>query len=140
MAKNSELAGLLKGLQPTPSEGKYCIGTFDEAQLMGIANYLPHIIGIFRESEGITVIFSEEAASALEIYTDKKMEGPFALIALKASSSLFSIGLLAKVTDALAKEGIACNAFSAYHHDHLLVPYEKKDAALAALLKLQKTA
>jgi hypothetical protein len=139
MAKNG-LPLLLKSLQPRLSNGKYCIGTFDEAQLMGIANYLPHIFGIFRESEGITVVFADEAKPALEAYTDKKIEGPFALITLKVESPLSSVGLLAAVTAALAKEGIACNAFSAYHHDHLLVPHGKRDAALAALKKLEAQA
>ena len=138
MADN--VSALLKNLLPALSEGKFFVGTFPEAQMMGLAGYLSYIICIFREDEGLTAVFREEAKEELGRYTEKKMEGPFALLTLQADSSLFSVGLLSRVTGALAKEGIACNAFSAYHHDHLLVPYEKKDAALVALKNLQKSA
>jgi len=135
-----ELKQLLRSLSPSLPDGKYCIGTFDEAQMMGLANYLQYIICIFREKEGLTAVFEEKAREQLSIYTEKKFEGPFALITLQANSPLLSVGLLAKVTGALAAEGIACNAFSAFHHDHLLVPFELREKALAALKKLQKSA
>ena len=135
-----DLRSILKSLSPRLNEGKYFMGTFSEAQMMGLAGYLQYIVCIFRESEGITAVFREEAKDAMSRYTDRKMEGPFALITLDVVSSLFSVGLLARVADSLAKEKIPCNAFSAYHHDHLLVPYDKREAALAALKKLQKTA
>jgi hypothetical protein len=134
------LKQLLRGLSPSLAEGKYFVGTFPEAQMVGLANYLQNIICIFREEEGLTAVFWEVVREPLSIYTEKKIEGPFALITLKANSSLMSVGLLARVSAALAKEGIACNAFSAFHHDHLLVPYESREKALAALKKLQKSA
>ena len=138
MAEN--IGALLKSLSPALAEGKYFFGTFSEAQMMGLASYLSYIICIFRESEGLTAVFRQEAKEELARYTEKRMEGPFALITLQANSPLFSVGLLARVSGALEKEGIACNAFSAYHHDHLLVPFEKKEAALVALKNLQKSA
>ena len=140
MAQKDELKSLLRSLSPVLSDGKYCIGTFDEAQMMGLAGYIKYIVGIFREREGITAIFSDEAQEALSVYTSTKIHGGFALITLDAISPLLSIGLLARVTDALAKEKIACNAYSGYYHDHLLVPYEKREAALSTLKKLQKSA
>ncbi len=134
----NDLRALLKSLSPSLAEGKCFIGTFPEAQMMGLANYLNHIICIFREKEGITAVFEEAASEPLSIYSEKKFVGPFALITLQADSPLLSVGLLARVTETLAKEKIPVNAFSAYHHDHLLVPYEKREAALSALKKLQK--
>jgi uncharacterized protein len=140
MAKQGDLKTLLRTLEPALEQGKYCMGTFDESQIMGIAGYLQYIAGIFREKEGITAIFSDEVRREMSLYTETKIEGPFALITLRVISPLLSVGLLAKITDALAKEGIPANAFSAYYHDHILVPYEKRDEALAALKKLQKSA
>ena len=140
MAKQDDLKTLLRTLAPALDEGKYCMGTFDEAQIMGIAGYLKYIAGIFREKEGITAIFSDEAKTELSLYTATKIEGPFALLTLGVISPLLSVGLLAKVTETLAREKIPANAFSAYYHDHILVPYEQRDAALAALKKLQKSA
>lgn len=133
------LRQLLRNLSPGLSEGKCWVGTFSESQVMGLSGYLQYIICIFREKEGLTAVFQEEVKGELERYTEKKIEGPFALITLQVDSRLMAVGLLAKVSETLAKEKIPANAFSAYFHDHLLVPYEKKDAALAELKKLQKS-
>jgi uncharacterized protein len=37
------------------------------------------------------------------------------------------------VTSALADLGIACNVLVGYHHDHLLVPFDRAEEAVAAL-------
>ena len=129
---------LLRRLSPSLADGKYCYASVDESQLMAVANYLGYIACIFREEEGLTLVFSDEIKDEMESISQVKLAGPFALITLKTNSDLMAVGLLAKVTAALAKEKIPANAFSAYHHDHLPVPYEKKDAALASLKKLQK--
>lgn len=121
---------------PEIAKGKYFFASVDESQLMTVAGYLDYIIGIYREEEGLTLVFSDEIKEEMESISQEKVAGPFALITLKMNSDLFAVGLLASVTGALAKEKIAVNAFSAYHHDHLLVPYGKKDAALAVLKKL----
>ncbi|MFA5930619.1 MAG: ACT domain-containing protein [Candidatus Micrarchaeia archaeon] len=124
-----------KNLLPSLSDGKYFVGTFPEAQMMGLAGYLQHIICIFREDEGLTVVFSENAKSALEIYTDKKMQGPFALITLRAPTSLLDVGITAAFSSALAREKIPANVYAGYCHDHVLVPYDKRGAALQILQK-----
>ncbi|MCX6770924.1 MAG: ACT domain-containing protein [Candidatus Micrarchaeota archaeon] len=138
MAGKDELKLLLRSLSPSLSEGIYCIGTFDEAQMMGLAGYLKHITCIYREDEGITAVFSSGIEEEMKLYTSAKISGPFALITLGVVSPLLSVGLLAKITGALAEKGIPVNAYSAYYHDHLLVPYDKREAALDALKKLQK--
>ncbi len=134
-----DLQKLLKGANPRLSEGKHYVATVPEGQMMSLAGYLSYIAGIFREEEGLSVVFTEELLAIMESLSEKKIAGPFALITLRAESDLLAIGFLAAMTSSLAKEKIAANAFSAYYHDHLLVPYEKKDAALACLKKLQKT-
>ena len=134
----SDLNALLKGMNPSLSETEYYYGTFDEGTLMELAGYLDYIIGIFKEEEGLSVIFSDEALSDLSQLTEKKVKGPFALISLSVESDLMAVGFLAKITGALAKEKISANAFSAYHHDHLLVPFERKDDAMKALMKHRK--
>ena len=131
---------LLKNMQPVLAEQKYYFATVGEQYLMNLAGYLQYIICVFREEEGITFVFSEELQSIVEPLSQKKLAGPFALITLAVESDLETVGFLAAVTAALAKEKIPCNAFSAYHHDHLLVPYGMKEKALAALKKLQKSA
>jgi hypothetical protein len=50
------------------------------------------------------------------------------------------VGLLTKVTGALAAEGIPVNVISAFYHDYLLVPIESAEAALHVLTDFQDQA
>ena len=104
---------------------------------MVLANYLDYITAIFREEEGITAIFLEDAKADLSELS-KPLEGPFALITLSVNSDLFAVGFLAKISTVLAENGISCNAVSAYHHDHIFVPYKRKNDAIKALKELSK--
>lgn len=124
------------GLEPKIAQGRYFFGVFPESQLMGIAGYLNYFAAIVREKEGITAVFEEAAKAPLEAYTEKKFEGPFALITLSTPTDLHAVGITAAVSGALAKEKIPANIFAGYYHDHLLVPYELKEKAAAAIGKL----
>jgi len=135
----SDLSDLLKRMEPKLKEGKYHIATVESSQLMAMANYLDYLLCVFREGEGLTVVFSEEIKDEIHDVTEKEVVGPFALITLNVQSDLMAVGFLAKITEALAKEKISVNAFSAYHHDHLLVPFDKKDKALNVLKKLSNS-
>ncbi len=61
------------------------------------------------------------------------VEVRLAWLTLTVQSSLDAVGLTAHVSARLAAEGIACNVLAGYHHDHLLVPVERADAAVRAL-------
>jgi hypothetical protein len=61
------------------------------------------------------------------------VEVGLAWLSLTVQSSLEAVGLTAHVSSCLAAEGIACNVLAGYHHDHLLVPVERADDAIAAL-------
>jgi uncharacterized protein len=52
---------------------------------------------------------------------------------LTVHSSLNAVGFLAAVTTQLAEAGISLNAVSAFYHDHLFVPHDRADEALALL-------
>jgi hypothetical protein len=119
--------------EPHLAEGKYYFATVDESQLMNLANYLGGIVAIFREDEGLAAVVSEDIKDDIAGLSDKGLKGPFALITIGAQTDLYAVGILAKITRALVKEKIAVNAFSAYHHDHLFVPYEKKEDAMHVL-------
>ena len=129
MAGISDLKKLLKGMRPELKEGRYCVACIHGSLLMNLAGYLDSITCIYMGCKGLREL--------LEGLSDEEVVGPFALITLNVHSDLMAVGFLAKVTEALAKEGISANAFSAYHHDHLLVPYERRDDAMEALEKLQ---
>ncbi|MFH0884902.1 MAG: ACT domain-containing protein [Candidatus Micrarchaeota archaeon] len=135
----SDLRSLLAGMEPTHIPGKYYMASLDESQLMALANYLDYVLAIFREAEGLSVVLSEDIKAEVAELCDGELIGPFALITLGVDSDLMAVGFLAKIAAALAAEGISVNAYSAYHHDHILVPYEKKDAAMIALKRLSKS-
>ncbi|VVC02704.1 ACT domain protein [Candidatus Bilamarchaeum dharawalense] len=133
----SDLDELLKNMKPKLKKEKYYMASFDEGELMTLANYLDYIICVFKENEGLSATFTEDILEDMKTLT-KKVSGPFALITLEVHSDLAAVGFMAKIADVLAKEKISCNAVSAYYHDHIFVQYERKEDALAALEKLQK--
>jgi hypothetical protein len=132
-----DLNKLLAQINPQLREGKFYFASVDEGNLMSLANYLDYIAAIFREDEGLTIVFRDDVKAEMVELSEKKIHGPFALITLGVNSDLDAVGFLAKITEALAKEKISVNAFSAYHHDHLFVPFERKEDALAAIGKLK---
>jgi len=123
---------------PELAGGEYYFSSIPESQLPGIARYLAHVKGVFREEEGVTIIFSKEILPRVQQLAEKKIQGPFALITFRQETSLLDVGMAAGFSSALARAKIPANVFAGYHHDHVLVPYEKREAALAALKKLQK--
>ncbi len=127
----------LRSLKPEICPGRFYFASIDPAALLSAANFIDYIVAIFREDEGLTIVFSEEVKGDLADLSERSPAGPFALISLRLESTLYPAGLLAAVTAALAKEGISVNAFSAYHHDHLFVPFDRKEAALKALNQLK---
>lgn len=132
----SSLDELLKNMKPEQAKGKFYIATVDPDKLMAISGYVQYILCIYVEDEGLTVVFYEDIKEEMQDFVEKNIIGPFALITLTVNSDLMAVGFLAKITDALAKEKISVNAFSAYYHDHLLVPYERKEDAMKALKQL----
>jgi hypothetical protein len=78
---------------------------------------------LIREDEGVTAILPGEG-------------GDFARITLMVHSALEGVGLTAAVSGALAGAGIACNVVAGFHHDHLFVPWERREEALAVLERL----
>jgi hypothetical protein len=65
---------------------------------------------------------------------------PFARITLTVHSALEGVGLTAAVSGALAEQGIACNVVAGFHHDHLFVPWERREEALGVLRKVARPA
>lgn len=80
---------------------------------------------LFHEDEGLTVILRAEA--------DTPKDNQWTWLELSVYSDLQAVGFLAAVSNALAEADIPCNAVAAYHHDHIFVPADKAEAAIAAL-------
>lgn len=86
---------------------------------------------IIREEEGATFVVKADGANE---------EAGFARITLQVHSALEGVGLTAAVSTALAEGGIACNVIAAFHHDHLFVPWGRREDAMIILDSLSEKA
>lgn len=86
----------------------------------------------FVEREGTTLILAESSATAAGLAGTFRCR----MITLDIHSSLEAVGFLAAITNRLAAAGMGVNPVSAFYHDHLFVPAERAEEALAILRKL----
>ena len=132
MERTLALGRLLGTLQPYRNVGVYAFvtvpGDFDAAALRPLCT--------FREREGTTLVVEESSARTAGLPILLRA----AWLTLGVHSDLAAVGLTAAVASTLAAAGIACNVIAAAHHDHLFVPLDATDAALAALKALQQSA
>ena len=92
--------------------------------------------GSFVEDEGLSFIIPREETDRFGI-----ADGiPMRQITLMVRSALDGVGLTAAVSSALAARGIPANVVAAARHDHVFVPAERADEALAILLAQQAEA
>jgi hypothetical protein len=116
----SDLAAMLAGMAPVLDERAWFFVQVEGA--------LPaDAFALIREDEGTTAIVAGAGEGAV-----------FARITLMVHSALEGVGLTAAVSGALAGARIACNVVAGYHHDHLFVPWERRDEALAILQRLAR--
>ncbi|MDN4483894.1 ACT domain-containing protein [Demequina lignilytica] len=85
------------------------------------------------EAEGTTWVVPEPQARAAGAAHDFRS----ARITLEVHSSLEAVGLTAAFARALADVGISANVVAGFHHDHIFVPWDRRDDALRALEALQ---
>src|SRR5688572_18078374 len=110
----TDLARLLEGLDPALDAVEYGFET--------VAHPPPgDAFALIREAEGITVV---------------KPGRGWARITLQVHSSLAAVGLTARVAAALAERGIAANMIAGLHHDHVFLPWDRRDEAMAILRRL----
>lgn len=112
----SDLQGMLAGMAPVPDAREWAFVVVEDVPPSDA-------FAIIREAEGVTAIVAQKS-------------GGFARIILTVHSALEGVGLTAAVSTALAGAGIACNVVAGFHHDHLFVPWERRDEALAILQRL----
>jgi uncharacterized protein len=89
-------------------------------------------VATIREDEGLSAVVTADDADVYGLVG----EFPCARITLRVASALEAVGFLAVITRALAAAGIGTNPVAGFHHDHLFVPWERRDEALAVLREL----
>ncbi|MEJ2869226.1 ACT domain-containing protein [Actinomycetospora sp. OC33-EN08] len=116
----TELPALLAGMSPRLREGRYVFTVLpDDGPVL---------------AEAVVVVAEDEGRTAVVPWPGPKgAEYECAWITLEVASSLAAVGFLAVVCAALAGAGISVNPVSGFHHDHLFVPWERRDDAMAVL-------
>ena len=122
-------ARLLAGLDPELHPVRHVFVTVPELP----AGLVP--VATIREDEGLSAVVTADDAVAYGLAD----EFPCAWITLRVASALEAVGFLAVITRALADAGIGTNPVAGFHHDHLFVPWERRDEAMAVLRELAQT-
>lgn len=123
-----ELSALLSGLDPVLDQTAYCFVPVAPGMAPQL---LAQAIATFREDEGVCAVVPEQLARELDVQAVE-----FARITLCVLSDLEAVGLTAAVATALTEANIACNVVAALHHDHVFVPWARRDDAMSALQSL----
>jgi hypothetical protein len=123
----TDLRALLAALDPEvdPVPKRFLHASHEKAR-----ERMADALMMFREAEGTTLIVDVDED---DLGNERML---WARITLRVQSSLTAVGLMAAVSAALAKHGIPCNPVSAFLHDHLFVPWDRRDDALDALSHL----
>ena len=126
---DTDLHALLAGLNPRlhPVPRRFLFVPHDKA-----AARMAEALMMFREDEGVTLIVDHDLEGP-ELVADRLL---WAQITLGVESSLDAVGMMAAVSAALAARDISCNPVSAFLHDHVFVPWDRREDALDALAHL----
>lgn len=117
----SDLATLLATLRPERRPGEY-------VYVDALPDGVPAEASV-RESEGWSYVVARADADARGLDYDFVA----AWIELRVYSALEAVGMTAAFAAALGEAGIPANVIAGLRHDHVLVPAERADDALAAL-------
>ena len=118
-------------MKPLLNEGEFVFCTFSDTGNI----YLSQAICVFKELEGVSVIFPKSVADDMHFnyfYISS-------WITLMVHSSLEAVGLTAAVSAALAKENISCNTVAGFHHDHIFVAKKDAEKAMRVLVNLVRS-
>ena len=118
-----DLGRLLAGLAPAVRPVAYVV-VETEAEIPAAA--------VIVEDEATTKVVEQTVADAYGLrYTFVA-----AWITCTIESDLAAVGMTAAMSRALADADIACNVLAGSRHDHLLVPWRRRDDAVAILSAL----
>lgn len=129
MTGETNLTTLLTTMQPELHEAAYVFCSVSQADY---ARLTVEPLGVFREAEGITLIIEQAQAVAHGL----PFQGVWACITLTVHSSLAAVGFMAAISGRLAQAGLSVNPVAGYYHDHLFVPWTRREEALAILKAL----
>jgi hypothetical protein len=123
MSGERDLDRLLASMRPELSAGEFVFTTTD-----AVPDGAEPVVTV-REPEGVTLVLDRDEADRLGL----SYEYVAAMVTLRVHSALDAVGLTGAVAHELAGDGISCNVVAGYFHDHLFVPHERGEDAVALL-------
>lgn len=112
------------------------------AGLAPVARPVPYVVvETDADVPAAAVIVEDEATTKVVEQTVADTHGMHytfvaAWITCSIESDLEAVGMTAAISRALADADIACNVLAGSRHDHLLVPWDRRDDAIAVLSTL----
>jgi uncharacterized protein len=128
MSGETDLKTLLRSMSPILDPEPHGFAAVSHTEATKFAHPFATII----EAEGTTVVAPIHAFEKAGIMNIEK----WARITLQIHSSLQAVGLTAAFAATLGKAGISANVIAGFHHDHILVQWERRHDAMLALQEL----
>ncbi len=128
MTGSTDLAQMLATLDVVVRDGEFVYATVPAGHP---ATARAHAVVV--EDEGVTLVLRRADAEELDVAATFVA----AWLTLTVHSALEAVGLTAAFSRALGDAGVPCNVLAGFHHDHLLVPVDDRDRAVAVLRGLR---
>lgn len=114
-------------MEPKLRDGEYVFTCIAAGRYGDAAELAP--IAMFMEDEGMTLVVPRHSADEHGV----NYASVFKCITLCVHSSLNAVGFTAAFSKRLADNGLGANVIAGYFHDHIFVPSECAESAMAAL-------
>lgn len=126
---NEEIKNIIKASSFKVKQGTYIYAKVAENPAIEKEHFM-----VSRDEDEITVVTQEDNIGSLKIL--EKNKDSYTLIALNVSVPFYSVGFLATVSEAIAKEGMNILIVSTYSKDYIMVKKDCTDKAKSVLLGL----
>ena len=130
MSGETDLGKILDGLSLSRRDGVFVFVTIPPGTPLPD---LP-LSAMGAEVHGTTIVVKGHLA----LTADLDYEFEAAWLTIDTHTSLSSVGLTASVATALAMRSIPVNVIAGFHHDHLLVPADMAEDAIAAIDRIRQ--
>ena len=119
---------------PAERDLRTLLSTLDVVRRPGTFVYVQRPLGEVAPA-GVRAMIDEGTSTTYVVDVESAPDAPFraAWLTLTVHSALEAVGLTAAVAGALAAVDIPANVLAGFDHDHLLVPEELADDAIAAI-------
>lgn len=133
MSGETDLTKMLQSISVTVRPDDYVVVALDPSA--DVPPLGDGVAAVIDETEGPTVIATMTKAA----YEGWSHDFVAAWLTIDVHSALEAVGLTAAFSRQLGRAGIPCNVIAGFHHDHILVPHDKSDAAVEVIEALAKS-